>query len=96
MEFRLIGRRWKVEGETIEGFKVINVDLELAHWENNEPLFQLIVDEVFGGFPMLSRLHEDDFDKIIDNATPEDVVVLKKVKEWHKKIYPHGWVELEF
>lgn len=108
MEVRLIGRKWKATSETVDGFKVISVELELGTW-NSEELFTYMSAVLFGGFPLPgSRLYEAELDKIISDLTvcpskiytdhsrvKQDIVTFMNIREWFKKNYPSAWIEFD-
>jgi hypothetical protein len=109
VDIRLIGRMWKVTDKTLDGFKVISVELELASWKDNEELWTYMKNVIFDGFPLPgSRLCETDFDVIIHTLkeypskiytyhsnVKADIATFTKIKDWFKKNYPHGWVEFD-
>ncbi len=110
MGIRLIGRKWRTTGETLDGFKVISVELELAVWEDkDDDLFNYMSSHIFGGLPLPgSRLYEAELDEIIRTLTKNpssvyrdlsrasaDLSIFTMVRDWFKKNYPHGWIEFD-
>jgi hypothetical protein len=109
MGIRLIGRKWKATDETIDGFKVISVELELAMWEDkDEKLFKYMSSILLGDFPLPgTRLYEADLDNLImmltfksiygedKERTNQDRHTFTIIREWLKKNYPYGYIEFD-
>ena len=110
LEIHLVGKKWRNSEETIDGFKVLSVVLELAAWKNNELLYNYMSSVIFSDFPLPgSRLYEEDLDKIIEalstqpsmiygndtKQAEEDLATFLKVKKWYLKYFPNAHVEYD-
>lgn len=109
IDIQLIGKKWRTHADTIDGFKVISVDLQLAVWEDNSPLGRYMWETVFGGWPIGVRLHEEDLYQIINairnnrseiygedsEQAEKDLITFIKVEKWYMAHRPYISVELE-
>lgn len=111
INIHLVGKKWKTDGtDSLDGFKIISVDLELAEWKDNDQLYDYITSTYFGDFPLWGdRLHEEQLTEIIEilknepskiygenlKQAAEDLTTFMKVKEWLVNNVPHASVEFD-
>jgi hypothetical protein len=110
LEIHLVGSKWRNGKDTLDGFKVIRVELELGEWINNEHLYRYVATTFFDGVPVPGQnLYECHLDKIIEvlsnhpaiiygddlKQAEQDLETFIKAKDWLKKNFPNACVEFD-